>query len=199
MTKRFFRWFGIAALITVVSIFIFFEYFELKYFRPYLPQIEGLYTAMPEQEKHLPEFQRMVISKMLDKDNAQFRIDSVVGRHLISELSVPHRSAISWHLLNLLWILELRLHVSTDVRFALYCHVMRFDDSNNKGLLYGSLSKFQKPPSELNVSELATLLTIQRAPAYYRRHPDALEEGRVRLIEQYNGKSNGLPAPSRPD
>ena len=189
MTKRLPRWFGIAGLITVVSVFIVFEYFEFKYFRPYLPQIESVYAALPEQEKQLPKFQRMVISKMLDKDNSQFRIDSVLSSHLISELSVPHKDEMAWHLLNLFWILELRVHLSADERFALYCHEMHFDDGKGKGLLYGSLSTFHKLPSALTVPELATLMTIQGAPAYYPHHPDALEERRARLLEQYNEKT----------
>jgi len=189
MTKRLPRWFGIAALIAVVCILSLVEYLDLKYFQRYLPQIQGIYEALPEQEKHLPEFQLMVISKMLDKYNSQFRIDSVLSSHLISELSVPHKDEMAWHLLNLFWILELRVHLSADERFALYCHEMHFDDGKGKGLLYGSLSTFHKLPSALTVPELATLMTIQGAPAYYPHHPDALEERRARLLEQYNEKT----------
>lgn len=186
MTRYLLRWFGIPTLIAVVFVLIAFEYFHLKYFQRYLPQIHSIYGALPEQEKHLPEFQRTAMLKMLDRDNVQFRIDSVLSSHLISELSVPHKTQTSWHLLNLFWILELRLHLTADERFALYCHEMHFDDSNEKGLLYGCLSTFHKQPSELDVSELATLMTIQGGSAYYRRHPDALEEGRARLLERYN-------------
>ena len=88
-----------------------------------------------------------------------------------------------WHLKSFLWLQLVRIHLTEQEQLTLYLAQVQ-TGKDSKGFSYASYALFNKPLSELNVEEAATIAALPYAPNIFAKHPDLLTKRREYLLSK---------------
>ena len=171
---------ALAALILFTGSFV--AYYDWHEIRPFVPTIQATLAGSAQEDRNVPSNVEDFIWKI--GKNANSYADWQVVRHLLPERYGPIRMG-TWHFHGLMWSMLLPLHFDKHERTALYCHYLLYEDG--EGLSNAANFYFHKQPHELTTEEIATILTVDKAPRHYSpsRHPQAFEEEKQRLLAAY--------------
>ena len=188
-----------ALLLIILVIVASFKYFEMRYFKPYLPYIEEMYNQA-KREESVTEMVKEVIfcleTETFDyfdyyESSPYSYIAGVVAIHLV-ERFVEYKKASEWHFYNVLWTILLIHHFDKEKLFILYLHLIRFE--RGFGLANSAQYYFKKKISQLTVEEVVMLLGIARSPTMYSpfSHPENAKKIQSRLMQKLK-ESNCFP------
>lgn len=168
--------------LSLVAALLFVTFYEMHDFRPYLSQINDIYRAMDPGDRQSPAQVRDFVWKVNGPET-----DSFVSRKLLGEVRHP-RSMMAWHYHSIMWGLMLRLHFDRNERLAFYCHYLPYE--GGVGFSKASLFYFARPLDTLSVDEVATIVTVGRAPQINSptRHPEQFQASKRYLLDSYGSQ-----------
>lgn len=154
-------------------------FYELRDFRPYIPDIRSIQSNMQPEDREPPKHVQDFVLKVDGKI-----IDSLDARNLLYEIRGPQKMGL-WHFHSMMWTFLLPLHFTQNERVAFYCHYLRYE--NGHGFSKASEFYFRKPLDQLDADELATIVAIGRGPKRNSPslHPDRLQAAKKPILEAY--------------
>jgi hypothetical protein len=134
-------------------------------FWPHRTEIHHLLQTADPEDRLPPEFVRHLI----DASHQDGDIDWIVARDLLVRF-VPASSlhGLSWHAHAALWTLFVRIHLSRDETYGLYC-ALAFN-GHGYGTNALAVSVYSRPLSQLSRLEAATVIIMLRSPSLYVNH-----------------------------
>lgn len=178
-------------LLIILAIVASFKYFEMRYFKPYIPYIEETYNQAKKEESVTEMVKEVIICLETetfyyfdDYESSPYTyIAGVVAIHLV-ERFVEYKKGSEWHFYNVLWTILLRHHFDKEKLFILYLHFIRFE--RGFGFANSAQYYFQKTISQLTLEEVVMLLAIARSPTRNSpfSHPENAKKVQGRLMQK---------------
>jgi len=169
-------------LLIFLTVIAAVNYYEMKYFKPYLPRIEESYNQAKKQET-VTEMLKNIIwcleTPFDDENDPDAHVAGIVARHFVYEF-LKYEKTTEWHFHNILWARLLIHYFDREKLFLLYLHYMPFE--HGQGLANSAQYYFQKNISQLTVEEVIVLLGVARSPNRYSPFSNPEEANRIKGI-----------------
>jgi len=179
-----------ALLLIILAIVAGFKYYEMRYFKPYIPYIEKMYNQANREESSTEMVKEVIFCLETETftfsyyENSPYSyIAGLVAIHFVDKF-VEYKNISEWHFHNTLWTRLLIHHFGKEKVFILYLHLIPFE--HGFGLANSAQYYYQKTISQLTVEEVVMLLGIARSPTIYSpfSHPENAQEIQDRLMQK---------------
>ena len=148
-------------------------------FRPYRARINAIINNT-HRLHHTPPKAVYALATLSESNK---RIKSYVAQSLLIEFRLNKHRMLRWHMEYALWNFLLGLHFEDKDVFVLWCHLSPFE--KGRGLNNSANHHYGRNLDQLNNEELATIITIVKAPIFYKTHPIKLKKKVNTLLEEY--------------
>jgi hypothetical protein len=171
-----------ALLLIILAIVASFKYYEMRYFKPYIPYIEEMYNQAKREESFNGMIKNIIFcleTHFYHENNSYAQIAGVVAIHFVEKF-VEYKKIGEWHFHNALWTRLLIHDFDEEKLFLLFLHLIPFE--RGFGLANSAQYYFKKKISQLTVEEIVMLLGIARSPTRYSPFSHPFDAKKIQTI-----------------
>lgn len=111
------------------------------------------------------------------------RISSFVAQVLLQDLFKERKRSTRWKIDYYMLTLLLKIHFTYTDRFSLWCEFSPYEKGS--GINNAANYYYGRDIDKLDVKELITIVTIARAPAYFKLYPEKLNNKVDNLLSNF--------------
>jgi hypothetical protein len=171
------------ALFIVLLVVLSFAAYDFASYQPRKSDINNLLLVASQDEKN----PQLIVSQFA-KETVNGKVSWQATRLIIETLGINNSgTTLEKHIKSLLWYSLVSIHLTEQEQMTVFLS-QAYIGIDKRGFSAASEYIFQKPLSSLSAVEAATLAIITKAPSYYAKHPERLEQSRNELLSR---KGNG--------